>query len=123
MEFGLNFFPCLDPAQRSPEQYFSDVLHLTGLCDELGYTHVRQVEHYFHPYGGYSPNPMLFLAAAAQRTPRARLVTGAVLPAFNNPPKLAGGSRMLRAISRGRLAARLRRPLLPPGVANLRLRP
>jgi hypothetical protein len=33
MEFGLNFFPCLDPAQRSPEQYFSDVLHLTGLCD------------------------------------------------------------------------------------------
>src|SRR5947207_1578907 len=51
MEFGLNFFPCLDPAQRSPEQYFSDVLHLTGLCDELGYTHVRQVEHYFHPCG------------------------------------------------------------------------
>ena len=89
MEFGLNFFPCLDPAQRSPEQYFSDVLHLTGLCDELGYTHVRQVEHYFHPYGGYSPNPMLFLAAAAQRTRHARLVTGAVLPVFNNPLKLA----------------------------------
>lgn len=113
MEFGLNFFPCLDPAERSPEQYFSDVLHLTGLCDELGYTHVRQVEHYFHPYGGYSPNPMLFLAAAAQRTRRARLVTGAVLPVFNNPLKLAGEIGMLDAISGGRLDAGFARAFLP----------
>jgi hypothetical protein len=33
MEFGLNFFPCLHSVQRSPEQYFSDVLHLTRPCD------------------------------------------------------------------------------------------
>lgn len=113
MEFGLNFFPCVDPAERSAEQYYSDVLHLTSLCDELGYSHVRQVEHYFHPYGGYSPNPMLFLAAAAKVTKRARMVTGAVLPVFNNPLKLAGEIAMLDAISGGRLDVGFARAFLP----------
>ena len=61
-----------------------------SLCDELGYSSVRTVEHYFHPYGGYSPNPLLFLSAAAMKTQRARLFTGAALPAINNPLKLAG---------------------------------
>ncbi len=66
------------------------------------------VEHYFHPYGGYSPNPVVFLAAAAQVTRHARLVTGAVLPAFNNPLKIAGELGMLDALSDGRLEHRLR---------------
>ena len=113
VEFGLNFFPCLSPAERSAEQHFREMLHLTGLCDELGYTHVREVEHYFHPYGGYSPNPIVFLAAAAQRTARARLVTGAVLPVFNNPLKLAGEIGMLDAISGGRLDVGFARAFLP----------
>ena len=78
MQFGLNFFPCVDPRDRGAEQYFREALHLVGLCDELGYTHVRQVEHYFKPYGGYSPNPLLFLTAASQRTKTARMITGAV---------------------------------------------
>ncbi len=70
----------------------------------MGFSHVRIVEHYFHYYGGYSPNPIVFLAAAAQRTRRARLVTGAkTLPAFNHPLKLAGEIAMLDAISGGRL--------------------
>ena len=103
MQFGLNFFPCVDPKDRSAEQYFREALHLVGLCDELGYTHVRQVEHYFKPYGGYSPNPLLFLTAASQRTKTARMITGAVLPAFNNPLKLAGEIGMLDGISGGRL--------------------
>ncbi len=90
MQFGLNFFPCVSPEQKPAAQYFHEAMHLISLADELGYTHIRQVEHYFTPYGGYSPNPIVFLAAAAQRTRRARLVTGAVLPAFNNPLKLAG---------------------------------
>jgi alkanesulfonate monooxygenase SsuD/methylene tetrahydromethanopterin reductase-like flavin-dependent oxidoreductase (luciferase family) len=69
--------------------------------------------HYFHYYGGYSPNPIVFLAAAAQRTRRARLVTGAVLPAFNNPLKLAGEIAMLDAISGGRLDVGFARAFLP----------
>jgi len=113
MQFGLNFFPCLSPAQKPAAQYFAEAMHLVGLADELGYTHIRQVEHYFHYYGGYSPNPIVFLAAAAQRTRRARLATGAVLPAFNNPLKLAGELGMLDGLSGGRLDAGFARAFLP----------
>jgi alkanesulfonate monooxygenase SsuD/methylene tetrahydromethanopterin reductase-like flavin-dependent oxidoreductase (luciferase family) len=113
MEFGLQFFPDVGPAERSAAAYWGDALHLTGLADELGYTTVRTVEHYFHPYGGYSPDPIVFLAAASQRTRRARLVTGAVLPVFNNPLKLAGQIGMLDAISGGRLDVGFARAFLP----------
>ncbi len=113
MEFGIQFFPDVGPSERPGDAYWSDALHLTGLCDELGFTSVRTVEHYFHPYGGYSPDPIVFLAAASQRTRRARLVTGAVLPIFNNPLKLAGQIGMLDAISGGRLDVGFARAFLP----------
>ena len=46
MEFGLQFFPDVSPQQKSGAQYFNEALHLVSLCDQLGYTHVRIVEHY-----------------------------------------------------------------------------
>ena len=113
MEFGIQFFPDVGPAERSAADYWADALHLTALCDDLGFTSVRTVEHYFHPYGGYSPDPIVFLAAASQRTRRARLVTGAVLPVFNDPLKLAGQIGMLDAISGGRLDVGFARAFLP----------
>ncbi len=113
MQFGLNFFPCVGPAEKSAERYFREAMHLCSLTDELGYTHIRQVEHYFHRYGGYSPNPLLFLAAAAARTKNTRLITGAVLPAFNSPLKLAGEIGMLDGISAGRLEVGFARAFLP----------
>src|SRR5687767_12844488 len=103
MEFGLNFFPCVGPAEKSAERYFREALHLASLTDELGYNRVRHVEHYFHPYGGFSPNPLVFPTAVSQGTTKVRLITGAVLPAFNNPLKLAGEIGMLDGISNGRL--------------------
>ncbi len=113
MEFGIQFFPAVGPKQQSGAAYWSDALHLTGLCDELGYTTVRTVEHYFNAYGGYSPDPIVFLSAASQRTKQARLVTGAVLPIFNHPLKLAGQIGMLDAISGGRLDVGFARAFLP----------
>ncbi|MFT5485585.1 MAG: alkanesulfonate monooxygenase SsuD [Paracoccaceae bacterium] len=113
MEFGLNFFPSCAPDERSAEDYWADALYLCGLMDELGYSHVRTVEHYFHAYGGYSPNPVVFLAAAAQRSLKAKMITGAVLPVFNNPLKLAGELGMLDAISNGRLEIGFARAFLP----------
>ena len=101
MEFGLQFFPDVSPEQKSGQQYWSECLSLVDLCDELGYTQVRTVEHYFEPYGGYSPAPHVFLTAASQRTRHARLLTGAVLPVFNHPLKIAGEIGMLDAISGG----------------------
>lgn len=118
MKFGLNFFPCLSAAQKPPGQWFDECMRLIRLADPLGFTHIRQVEHYFGPYGGYSPNPIVFLAAAAQNTKQARLVTGAVLPAFNNPLKLAGELAMLDAASNGRLDAGFARAFLPHEFAH-----
>jgi alkanesulfonate monooxygenase SsuD/methylene tetrahydromethanopterin reductase-like flavin-dependent oxidoreductase (luciferase family) len=113
VQFGLNFFPCVGPEQKSAERYFREAMHLCSLTDELGYTHIRQVEHYFKPYGGYSPSPLLFLTAAAMRTRSTRLITGAVLPAFNHPLKLAGEIGMLDGISGGRLEVGFARAFLP----------
>ena len=75
MEFGVQFFPDVKPEQKSGAEYFRDALALAEEAEKLGFTHIRIVEHYFHHYGGYSPNPMISLAAAAQRTQHARLVT------------------------------------------------
>jgi alkanesulfonate monooxygenase SsuD/methylene tetrahydromethanopterin reductase-like flavin-dependent oxidoreductase (luciferase family) len=113
MQFGVQFFPDVKPEQKAGAEYFREALTLAEEADNLGFTHIRIVEHYFHHYGGYSPNPMLFLAAAAQRTRRARLVTGAVLPVFNHPLKLAGEIGMLDAISGGRLDVGFARAFLP----------
>ena len=113
MEFGVQFFPDVRPQEKSGAAYFSDALALAEEADRLGFKHIRIVEHHFHHYGGYSPNPIVFLAAAAQRTRHARLVTGAVLPAFNHPLKLAGEIGMLDAISGGRLDVGFARAFLP----------
>ena len=64
MEFGMQFFPDVRPSEKSARQYFDESLKLIELCDPYGYTHIRIVEHYFHHWGGYSPNPIVFLAAA-----------------------------------------------------------
>jgi alkanesulfonate monooxygenase SsuD/methylene tetrahydromethanopterin reductase-like flavin-dependent oxidoreductase (luciferase family) len=111
--FGINFFPSALPTQKSGEQFFREALALGVLADELGFSHVRTVEHYFRPYGGWMPNPVVFLAAVAARTRQVRVVTGAVLPVFNHPIKLAGELAMLDCISGGRLDAGFGRAFLP----------
>ena len=121
MEFGIQFFPDLGPGEQSGANYWSEALHLVGLCDELGYTSVRTVEHYFHPYGGYNPNPIVFLSAAAMLTKKARLNTGAVLPTFNNPLKLAGEIGMLDAISGDRSEVGFGRAFLPHEFAHFKV--
>lgn len=113
MEFGVQFFPDVKPEQKPAQQYFAESLDIAERADQLGYTHVRIVEHYFHYYGGYSPNPIVFLSAASQRTKRARLVTGAILPVFNHPLKVAGEIGMLDGISGGRLDVGFARAFLP----------
>jgi alkanesulfonate monooxygenase SsuD/methylene tetrahydromethanopterin reductase-like flavin-dependent oxidoreductase (luciferase family) len=101
--FGIQFFPDVSPEEKSAQAYWNESLYLAEIGDQIGYDHVRTVEHYFHPYGGYSTNPIVFLAGASQRTKKLRLITGAVLPIFNHPLKLAGEIGMLDAMSNGRL--------------------
>lgn len=113
MQFGLSFFPDSHPQDKSGQQYFKEALDLTEQADQLGYHHVRIVEHYEHAYGGYSSNPSIFLAAASQRAKNLRLVTGCVLPAFTHPVKLAHELSMLDSISGGRLDVGFARAFLP----------
>ena len=123
MQLGVQFFPNFRPRDKSPADYFAESLDIAEEGDELGYSHARSVEHYFERYGGYSPNPVLFLAAAAARTKKMRLVTGAVVPAFNNPLKLAGEIGMLDAISGGRFDVGFARAFLPHEFRRFRISP
>lgn len=123
MQFGVQFFPNFQPRDKSPADYYVESLDIAEEADELGYSHARSVEHYFERYGGYSPNPILFLAAAAARTKKMRLVTGAVVPAFNNPLKLAGEIGMLDAISGGRFDVGFARAFLPHEFRRFRISP
>ena len=113
MEFGVQFFPAVGPDQKGADHYWREALELTQLAEQLGFTNVRTVEHYFLSYGGYSPDPLIFLSAAAAVTRSLRLVTGAVLPVFNHPLKLAGQIGMVDAISGGRLEVGFARAFLP----------
>ena len=113
MRFGLNFFPSFRLEDMSSAEYFGQALRLSERADELGYNSIKTVEHYFHDYGGHSPNPIVLLSAIAARTQRIRLITGAVIPAFNHPIKLAGELAMLDNISNGRLDAGFGRAFIP----------
>src|SRR5271156_2446725 len=123
MEFGVQFFPDVGPADKAAQQYYAECLEVAVEAERLGFTHGRTVEHYFHPYGGYSPNPLIFLTALAQRTKKMRLVTGAVLPVFNNPLKLAGEIAMVDALSGGRLDVGFARAFLPHEFRRFRISP
>ena len=61
MEFGLQFFPSVGPDEVPADRWFATALRLVEEGEPLGFSHVRIVEHYFTPYGGYSPSPLLFL--------------------------------------------------------------
>ena len=113
MRFGLNFFPSFRLQDMSTAEYYALGLRLAERADELGYASIKTVEHYFHDYGGHSPNPIVLLSAIAARTRRIRLITGAVIPAFNHPIKLAGELAMLDNISNGRLDAGFGRAFIP----------
>ena len=113
MRFGVNFFPSFRLQDMSTAEYYALALRLSERADALGYASVKTVEHYFHDYGGHSPNPIVLLSAIAAGTQRIRLITGAVIPAFNHPIKLAGELAMLDNISNGRLDAGFGRAFIP----------
>ncbi|AJC62130.1 LLM class flavin-dependent oxidoreductase [Streptomyces sp. 769] len=113
MDFGVNFFPVLPPERKSAADYYQEVLSLSVLAEELGFEHVQTIEHYGSAYGGYCPDPVTLLTAIAGVTDRIRIATGAVVPAFTHPLKLAGKLAMLDNLSGGRLDVGFGRAFLP----------
>ncbi|VWD50651.1 oxidoreductase [Burkholderia lata] len=113
MKFGVSFLPDTGPADRPAADYYAHALKLSALADRLGYTYVKMTEHYLKPYGGYSPSPLMFLAAAAAQTESIRLMTGGIQASFHHPIQLAAEAAQLDAISNGRLELGFARAFLP----------
>jgi len=113
MKFGINFFPSFRPEDSTTADYYDQCLRIATRADELGYSSIKTVEHSFYDYGGHSPNPVVFLAAVAARTQRIRPITGAVIPAFNHPIKLAAELAALDNLSNGRLDVGFGRAFIP----------
>ena len=113
MEFGITLFPDVSPQEKSPAQWFAESFAIVERAEALGYTHVRSIEHHFTPYGGYSTSSLVMLAGLAARTKTMKLIAGAVIPAFNNPLKVAGELGMIDAMSNGRLMVGFGRGFLP----------
>ncbi len=119
MRFGLSYLPDASPEVLSAPDYFATALELAAVADSAGLHTIKMTEHYLHPYGGYCPSPLGFLAAVAARTRRIRLMTGGVLPAFHHPVRLAAETAMLDAISGGRLDVGFARAYMPYEFAAL----
>ncbi len=113
MQFGVTFFPDVTPDVKSAQQYYAETFELIDFAADLGFCHAKIIEHYLTPYGGYSPDPLQFLAAVATRQPKMRLMTGAVIPAFNHPIQLAARIALLDSMSNGRLDVGFARAFLP----------
>jgi alkanesulfonate monooxygenase SsuD/methylene tetrahydromethanopterin reductase-like flavin-dependent oxidoreductase (luciferase family) len=113
VDFGISLLPDAGPERKSATTYYRDVLALSRIADEAGLRYVKMTEHYLHPYGGYCPAPLTFLAAVAAQTTRIRLLTGGVIPNYHHPIQLASQVTMVDAISDGRLDVGFARGYLP----------
>lgn len=113
MRYGISLLPDCRPEVRSATAYYADALRLARLADESGVDYVKMTEHYLHPYGGYCPSPLTFLAAVAAVTRDIRLMTGGILPAFHHPVQVAAQTAMVDALSGGRLDVGFARAFLP----------
>jgi alkanesulfonate monooxygenase SsuD/methylene tetrahydromethanopterin reductase-like flavin-dependent oxidoreductase (luciferase family) len=113
VDFGISLLPDAGPDRKPAVTYYRDVLALCRIADEFGLRYVKMTEHYLHPYGGYCPSPLTFLASVAAQTTRIRLMTGGVIPNYHHPVQLASDITMVDAISDGRLDAGFARGYLP----------
>jgi alkanesulfonate monooxygenase SsuD/methylene tetrahydromethanopterin reductase-like flavin-dependent oxidoreductase (luciferase family) len=113
MDFGISLLPDIGPDRKSAVTYYRDALRLSLLADEYGLRYVKMTEHYLHPYGGYCPAPLTFLASVAAQTEQIRLMTGGVIPNYHHPIQLASQVTMVDALSGGRLDVGFARGYLP----------
>lgn len=113
MDFGISLLPDVGPERKSAVAYYQDALALSRAADEFGLSYVKMTEHYLHPYGGYCPAPLTFLASVAAQTAQIRLMTGGVIPNYHHPIQLASQVTMVDALSDGRLDVGFARGYLP----------
>ena len=107
MRFG--FFDQLPCASGFTErQRYGDIMAQIELGDELGFDTVWLGELHFSRPFSILADPLMVLAAAAQRTTRIRLGTAVTLLPLHNPVKIAEEAAIADILSDGTARARLR---------------
>jgi alkanesulfonate monooxygenase SsuD/methylene tetrahydromethanopterin reductase-like flavin-dependent oxidoreductase (luciferase family) len=102
MRFG--FFDQLPCAPGySEQQRYSDIIGQIELGDEIGFDTVWLGELHFSRAFSILADPLMVLAAAAQRAPRIRLGTAVTLLPLHNPVKIAEEAAIADILSNGRL--------------------
>ncbi len=110
MKFGI-FYELQNPrpqggmkwAHDSDMNLLHNALHQVELADKLGYDYAWEVEHHFLEEYSHSPQPEMFLSAAAMRTKNIRLGHGIIQLTTNHPARVAEKVATLDLLSRGRV--------------------
>ena len=102
MRFGFfDQLPC--PPGYSEQQRYQDILAQIELGDRVGFDTVWLGELHFSRGFSILADPLMVLAAAAQRTSRIRLGTAVTLLPMHNPVKIAEEAAICDILRDGRL--------------------
>src|SRR5689334_18188774 len=102
MRFGFfDQLPC--PPGFTEQQRYNDILAQIELGDRVGFDTVWLGELHFSRGFSTLADPLMVLAAAAQRTSRIRLGTAVTLLPLHNPVKIAEEAATADILSDGRL--------------------
>src|SRR2546429_3293944 len=112
MRFG--FFDQLPCAGADSEyQRYQDLIAQIELGDAVGFDTVWLGELHFSRGFSILSDPLMVLAAAAQRTSRIRLGTAVTLLPLHHPVKIAEEAAIVDILSKGRLELGCRRGTAP----------
>ncbi|ANI38229.1 LLM class flavin-dependent oxidoreductase [Mycolicibacterium vaccae] len=100
-EFGI-FFRLNDTA-ADPVRQYHDGLDLIEHAEKLGLSTAWITSHHFRSDKGTIASPLVFLAAASQRTSTIKLGAGVVVITLENPIRVAEDAVIADALSGGRL--------------------
>ncbi|WP_084210657.1 LLM class flavin-dependent oxidoreductase [Pseudonocardia acaciae] len=112
MRFGIFMAPFHSPVGQDPTSAYERDLDVLRLLDKLGYDEAWIGEH--HSCGHeIIPDPMIFIAHAANHTRHIRLGTGVVSLPYHNPLWVADRALFLDHLTRGRFMLGLGPGALP----------
>ena len=100
-DFGIFFR--LNDTEADPVRQYHDGLDLIEHAEELGLSTAWITSHHFRSDKGTIASPLVFLAAASQRTSRIQLGAGVVVITLENPIRVAEDAVITDALSHGRL--------------------